>query len=161
MLTEMGRSARAAFRQVAKADSAVKNETLRVLATLMEQVRDEIISANNLDLEAARSSGMNDALIDRLDFSAFEARYRGGGRPAYPPRLICKLLIYGCSRGVRSSRELSRLLERDHHYMWLAHGMRIDHEVFSDLRQDFRDLFTGIFEQTVLLAASVGRFEYW
>ena len=75
MLTEMGRSARAAFRQVAKADSAVKNETLRVLATLMEQGRDEIISANNLDLDAARASGMNDALIDRLTLT--EKRLQG------------------------------------------------------------------------------------
>jgi glutamate-5-semialdehyde dehydrogenase len=75
MLTEMGRSARAAFRQVAKADSAVKNETLRVLATLMEQGHDEIIAANNLDLDAARASGMNDALIDRLTLT--EKRLQG------------------------------------------------------------------------------------
>jgi len=97
-----------------------------------------------------------DAILDRLDFTAFEAAHPGGGRPAHPPRLICKLLIYGYSQGVRSSRELSRRIERDQHVMWLAHGMRIDHEVFSDFRKDFGDLFKDIFEQTVRLAASLG-----
>ena len=97
-----------------------------------------------------------DAILDRLDFTAFEAAHPGGGRPAHPPRLICKLLIYGYSQGVRSSRELSRRLERDQHVMWLAHGMKIDHEIFSDLRKDFKDLFKDIFEQTLRLAASLG-----
>ncbi|MBN2321444.1 MAG: glutamate-5-semialdehyde dehydrogenase [Acidobacteria bacterium] len=66
MLTEMGRSARAAFRRIAKAESTVKNEALFALAALIEQRRDEIIAANNLDLDAARASGMSDALMDRL-----------------------------------------------------------------------------------------------
>ena len=66
MLSGMGRSARSAFREIAKADSSAKNGTLRTLAELLEQRREEIISANNRDLDAARADGMSDALIDRL-----------------------------------------------------------------------------------------------
>jgi glutamate-5-semialdehyde dehydrogenase len=75
MLTEMGQSARAAFRRMAKAGSGVKNETLRVLAALIERDCAEILAANNRDVEAARVSGMSDALIDRLILT--EKRLRG------------------------------------------------------------------------------------
>lgn len=97
-----------------------------------------------------------DAALDRLDFSALEAEYPGGGRPAHPPRLVCKLLIYGYSQGERSAREMARRIEKDLHFMWLAHGMRIDHEVLSDFRRRFGAQFQDIFVQTVRLAASIG-----
>jgi glutamate-5-semialdehyde dehydrogenase len=66
MLSEMGQSARAAFRQMAKAGSGIKNEALCTLATLIEQERVEILQANNRDVDAARVSGIGAALIDRL-----------------------------------------------------------------------------------------------
>lgn len=62
----MGKSARAAFRMMAKAKSKKKNEALRTLAVLLEKGHEEILAANNRDLDAARVSDMKDALIDRL-----------------------------------------------------------------------------------------------
>lgn len=97
-----------------------------------------------------------DAILERLDVSALEAAHPGGGRPAYPPRLMCKLLIYGYSQGVLSSREMSRRIQQDQHYMWLAHGMHIDHELLSDFRTRFGEPFKRIFEATVRLAAALG-----
>ncbi len=75
MLSGIGQSARSAFREIAKADSGVKNGTLRALAELLGQRREEIISANNRDLDAARANGMSDALIDRLTLT--EKRLQG------------------------------------------------------------------------------------
>jgi glutamate-5-semialdehyde dehydrogenase len=75
MLSEMGQSARTAFRQMAKAASGIKNEALCTLATLMEQERAEILQANNRDVDAARASGMGTALIDRLALT--EKRLQG------------------------------------------------------------------------------------
>jgi glutamate-5-semialdehyde dehydrogenase len=66
MLIEMGRNAREASRQVANAKSNAKNEALRALAFLLEQSRPAIKEANNADIDAARASGMNEALLDRL-----------------------------------------------------------------------------------------------
>jgi glutamate-5-semialdehyde dehydrogenase len=66
LLIEMGRNARAASRQIANAAASTKNQTLRTLASLIEQGRHTIQTANNEDIEAARASGMSDALIDRL-----------------------------------------------------------------------------------------------
>jgi len=66
MLTEMGRLARAASRQMANADAQTKNEALCALAASLDDHRAAILAGNNLDIEAARTSGMSAALIDRL-----------------------------------------------------------------------------------------------
>jgi len=68
-----------------------------------------------------------DEIMDRLDYSVFEQRYPGGGRPAWRPKLLAKILLFAYSQGIRSAREVSRLLERDLHLMWLAHEQRIGH----------------------------------
>ena len=66
MLTDMGRSARAASRTLALASTATKNRTLLSLADRLEAARAEIDAANAQDIAAARSSGLTEALIDRL-----------------------------------------------------------------------------------------------
>jgi glutamate-5-semialdehyde dehydrogenase len=69
MLIKMGQSARAAFRQMSNAETGVKNEALRALAARMNQSQDAILAANSLDMQAARASGMSDAMVDRLTLS--------------------------------------------------------------------------------------------
>ena len=66
MLKEIGQLARRASRQMASADTGTKNQTLYALADLIDQGRDAILVANGLDIEAARTSGITDALVDRL-----------------------------------------------------------------------------------------------
>jgi glutamate-5-semialdehyde dehydrogenase len=66
MLNTMGLDARASFRRMANASTESKNKALVALASLLEKSRKTILAANRTDVEAARNSGMNDALIDRL-----------------------------------------------------------------------------------------------
>ena len=66
MLTEMGRAARAAARQIANAGTGLKNQALCTLSELIRQSRPAILKANDSDVATARSSGMSDSLIDRL-----------------------------------------------------------------------------------------------
>jgi len=65
-LIEMGRDARAAARRMANAPTDTKNQVLRTLACLLEREHPAICQANDRDVEAACSTGMSDALIDRL-----------------------------------------------------------------------------------------------
>lgn len=97
-----------------------------------------------------------DEVMDELEYSALEAKYRGGGRPAYRPDLLCRLWVYAFSVGVRSAREVSRRLETDLGFMWLAREERIDHETLSDFRRKFGAELKGIFRQTVLLGRAAG-----
>jgi len=95
-------------------------------------------------------------IMEQLDYTAFEQRYRGGGRPAWNPKLMAELLLFAYCQGVRSAREISRRLDRDLHFMWLAHEMRIDHQRFSEFRRSFADELRGLFTQTVRLALEMG-----
>ncbi|MBN1567240.1 MAG: glutamate-5-semialdehyde dehydrogenase [Acidobacteria bacterium] len=75
MLTEMGRMARDAFRQMANAGTRSKNRALQALAALLDQAQPDILEANKADIQAGRDSGMSDALIDRLTLT--ETRLKG------------------------------------------------------------------------------------
>lgn len=97
-----------------------------------------------------------DAIVDRLDFAAFERQYPGGGKPAFHPRFIGKLVIFGICNSVLSARELSRRLDFDTRFMWLAHETRVDHEVFSDFRRRFKEPLKDLFKDTVKLARELG-----
>ena len=50
-------------------------------------------------------------LIDELDLSVFDARYRNDatGAPAYDPRLLLKIILFAYSRGIVSSRRIESL----------------------------------------------------
>ena len=66
MLTEMGRSARAASKILALASSETKNQVLLALADQLEASCEAVKTANASDVSAAKESGLNEALVDRL-----------------------------------------------------------------------------------------------
>lgn len=97
-----------------------------------------------------------DEIMERLDYSVFEQRYPGGGRPAWRPQLLARILLFAYSEGIRSAREISRLLERDLHLMWLAHEQHIAHQRLSEFRRLFEAELAELFKQTVRLALEMG-----
>ena len=56
MLTEIGETARTAFRQMANAGTGAKNQALHNLAALIDQNQPAVLKANSSDIEAARTS---------------------------------------------------------------------------------------------------------
>ena len=58
--------AKAASRKLAQASTAQKNEALERIAVRLEEESPLILKANTEDYEAARASGMSEALLDRL-----------------------------------------------------------------------------------------------
>ncbi len=62
----LGRQARQASRVIARASTAVKNKALLATADALEASAAELIAANELDLQAGRNSGLDDAMLDRL-----------------------------------------------------------------------------------------------
>jgi len=65
----MGRAARAAARLMARADTATKNRALRAIAEQLDRQRGEIAAANGRDMQAGRDSGLDAALLDRLELT--------------------------------------------------------------------------------------------
>ncbi len=61
-----GKRARAAARQLARLSSEQKNAGLLAMADALEKNEEEILKANEKDLEGARARGLSAAMIDRL-----------------------------------------------------------------------------------------------
>jgi glutamate-5-semialdehyde dehydrogenase len=74
-LKAMGRDARAAAHRLAYISTDVKNNALNNIAGDVLKKKDKILAANKKDYDAARDSGMGEALLDRLMLS--ESRLEG------------------------------------------------------------------------------------
>lgn len=66
----VGREARAASRVMAKAETASKNQALAAIAAAIRRNEKRLLAANNADLEAAKTKGLESALIDRLTLTS-------------------------------------------------------------------------------------------
>ena len=65
----MGRAARAASRELARADTATKNRALQAMANAIRSQKETLLSANRQDVSQARAAGRDAAFIDRLTLS--------------------------------------------------------------------------------------------
>lgn len=72
---EVGRNAREASRLVARADSNAKNSALEAIAAAIEANSPALLEANGKDMAAGRASGLDAALLDRLELN--DARIAG------------------------------------------------------------------------------------
>ncbi len=63
----LGRAARQASRELARAETAQKNQALLATADAIAKYRDAILAANAKDMERARANGLDAAMLDRLE----------------------------------------------------------------------------------------------
>lgn len=66
MLTEIGKRVKNASVELATATTDEKNRILKAIATALRENCDKILSANTVDIENGRNSGMADSILDRL-----------------------------------------------------------------------------------------------
>ena len=59
-------------------------------------------------------------LVGQLDMRVLEARYGNLGQPAYHPRLMLKVILYGFTVGTFSSRKLQRACQENLAFKYLA-----------------------------------------
>jgi glutamate-5-semialdehyde dehydrogenase len=69
-LAAMGRSAQAAARQLARTSTLVKNQALLNIAGSLELQQSKLLIENEKDYKAAKSTGMDDAMLDRLQLTS-------------------------------------------------------------------------------------------
>ena len=66
-MANLGRAARHASHDMARASTATKNRALQQLAHEIDRNRSLVLTANGQDLASAHSAGHDSAFIDRLD----------------------------------------------------------------------------------------------
>ncbi|MBN0986399.1 glutamate-5-semialdehyde dehydrogenase [Amphritea pacifica] len=66
-MAELGQQARVASRDIAKADTGIKNRALLAMADAIDASREKLVAANAEDLQQGRANGLDDAMLDRLE----------------------------------------------------------------------------------------------
>ena len=96
--------------------------------------------------------------VERLDLSAFHARYAAGGPRNQPfhPAMMVKVLVYAYATGVFSSRKIARKLSEDVAFRVLAADNFPAHRTIRDFRALHLAEFTELFVQVVRLAREMG-----
>lgn len=89
-----------------------------------------------------------DAFVNSLDLSSYGVKeVSAEGRPAYDPRGLYKLYIYGNRHGIRSSRKLAFSCVTNIEVKWLMGGVEPDFRTISDFRKDNIDSLKEIFHE--------------
>lgn len=122
--------------------------TDRTQAVLFPQSLDEIIDVDN-------EVRLIDLFVESLDLTTFSFHLKGSeeGRPAYHPKYLLKLYVYGYLNSVRSSRALERECKRNIEVMWLLHQLVPDHNTISNFRRDNEKAIRKVFRRTVSIAS--------
>ena len=94
-----------------------------------------------------------------MDLDAFYRAYRadGHGRPAYEPSMMVALLLYGWSRGIRSSRAIERACIEDVACRVLAAQQRPDHATIARFIERHEHALGDLFGEVLGLCADAGR----
>ena len=96
--------------------------------------------------------------VDQFDLALFHAAYRadGVGQAAFPPHMMVALLLYGYCLGVRSSRQIERLCQRDVGFRVVAGNLGPDHATIARFRQRHVEALKGLFTDILRLCKEAG-----
>ena len=98
-----------------------------------------------------------DLVDEHLALSRIHAVYtetRGG--PPYDPRLMVRILLYGYTTGVRSSRAIERKCVDDVPFRWLAAGGAPDYRAIARFRKRHLSALGHLFVQALVLCQAAG-----
>jgi len=91
-----------------------------------------------------------DAFVTALDFSELGIHeIPGGNADEYDPRVLLKILVYGPSYGIRSSRYLERACRHNMSFIWLTGGLKPDFRTIGRFRRKHAEALKKILKQCV------------
>ncbi|MGH3596757.1 MAG: transposase [Mycobacterium sp.] len=97
-------------------------------------------------------------VVAGLDTSGLHALRRTGraGRAGYDPDMLLTLLIWAWAQGVRSSRVIERLCQRDVGFRIICGGDAPDHVTIARFRAEAVGVMEQLFSQVLTLCARLG-----
>jgi uncharacterized protein YabE (DUF348 family)/transposase len=109
-------------------------------------------------LPAERLARLIAELVDEhLDLLPIRAAYTGGrAAPPRDPRLMVRILLYGYTTGVRSSRAIERKCVDDLPFRWLAAGAAPDYRAIARFRKRHLSALGYLFVEALALCRAAG-----
>ncbi|NIS71285.1 MAG: transposase, partial [Proteobacteria bacterium] len=89
----------------------------------------------------------------RMDLSRFDDRYANDetGRSAYDPKILLKIVLFGYSRGMISSRRIERACQENVTFMALSCGQCPDHSTIAAFVSSMKDEIMPLFRDVLLV----------
>jgi transposase len=102
-----------------------------------------------------------DAFVEALQFEqlGIEIEPTKVGCPQYDPKAMLKLLVYGYSYGIRSSRKLERETHYNLSFIWLCGGLKPDHKTIAEFRRKNKKALREVLKQCARLCLELGLIE--
>ncbi len=124
----------------------------RTQGTLFPMTLEELIPADHV-------CRVIDAFVQKLEMEKLgftRTKPAETGRPAYDPRDLLRLYLYGYLHQIRSSRRLESECKRNIEVMWLLGQLTPDHKSIAEFRRLHRDAVTNAGAELIRLARLVG-----
>jgi len=119
----------------------------RTQSILFPDSLDQIVEADN----EVRIIDLFVESINLADFH-FVIKTSKEGRPAYHPKDLLKLFVYGYLNHIRSSRQLEKESKRNIELLWLMKQLAPDHNTIANFRRDNEKAIRKVFRYTVSIA---------
>jgi transposase len=102
-----------------------------------------------------------DAFVEHLDFAQLGIQLNDGkvGHPEFDPKAMVKLLVYGYSYGIRSSRKLERATYHNVSFVWLLGGLKPDHKTIARFRSTHAEALRNVLRQCARVCLKLGLIE--
>jgi transposase len=98
-------------------------------------------------------------VVETLDLSAIHASYDAGdgrGQSAYAPAMMVRVLLYGSTTGIYSSRKLQARTFDDVAFRFLSADEHPDHSTLAEFRKRHLQALAGLFTQALQLCQKAG-----
>jgi len=96
-----------------------------------------------------------EAYVDTLDIFKLNIKTKKSlikdGQPAFHPKLLLKIYIYGYLNKIRSSRKLEQEINRNIEMMWLTQGLRPSYKTIANFRKNNPKALQTIFREFSML----------
>ena len=96
-----------------------------------------------------------EAYVDTVDIFKLNIRTKRSlikdGQPAFHPKLLLKIYIYGYLNKIRSSRKLEQEINRNIEMMWLTQGLKPSYKTISNFRKNNPKALQTIFKEFSIL----------
>jgi len=96
-----------------------------------------------------------EAYVDTLNISSLKIKTKKSlikdGQPAFHPKLLLKIYIYGYLNKIRSSRKLETEISRNIEMMWLTQGLTPSYKTIANFRKNNPKALQTIFKEFSIL----------
>ena len=98
-------------------------------------------------------------VVEQLDTSEIEGKYKGGGSAPYPPKMMLALLFYCYAKGIFSSRQIEKATYELIPVLYITGGTHPDHDSINTFRKRFLGQLQSFFVQILEYACTLGIFQ--